>query len=142
MDGRAWVGTEFQGFWKSFSRMFGSIGLAVGNARGVRAGMGEINYQCLSPGEKRKVVTDCDHLQSLKFSPQLPNAFTEHGAIMAATVLNSPQAVSASLFVVRAFVKLREFLSANHQLAAKLNELERKLQDHDEQFVTLFDAIR
>ena len=72
----------------------------------------------------------------------LPYAFTEHGAIMAATVLNSPQAVNASLFVVRAFVKLRELLSSHHQLAAKLDELERKLQDHDGQILALIDAIR
>ena len=71
-----------------------------------------------------------------------PYAFTEHGAIMAATVLNSPQAVSASLFVVRAFVKLRELLSTHVQLAAKLDALERKLQNHDDQILALFEAIR
>jgi hypothetical protein len=72
----------------------------------------------------------------------LPYAFTEHGAIMAATVLNSPQAVKASLFVVRAFVKLRELLSTHHELAAKLDELERRLQNHDDQILALVDAIR
>jgi hypothetical protein len=56
----------------------------------------------------------------------LPYAFTEHGAIMAATVLNSERAVNASLFVVRAFVKLRELLTTHHQLADKLAELEGK----------------
>src|SRR5437879_1065979 len=56
--------------------------------------------------EKEEVVTICDHLRKLKFSPVLPYAFTEHGAIMAATVLNSRQAVQMSLFVVRAFVKM------------------------------------
>ena len=79
------------------------------------------------------------HGKHLKYRPY---AFTEHGAIMAATVLNSPLAVDASLFVVRAFVKLRELLFSHHQLAAKLDELERKLQNHDDQILTLFDAIR
>ena len=60
---------------------------------------------------------------------------------MAATVLNSPQAVNASLFVVRAFVKLRELLSTPHQLAEKLGELERKLQNHDGQILAIIEAI-
>jgi hypothetical protein len=62
----------------------------------------------------------------------LPYAFTEHGAIMAANVLNSPQAVKMSVFVVRAFVKLRELLFTHKELTYKLAQLERKLQNHDE----------
>jgi hypothetical protein len=73
---------------------------------------------------------------------KLPFVFTEHGAIMAASVLNSPKAVEMSILVVRAFVKLRSVLAAHRQLAAKLNELERKLMTHDEQIVVLFQAIR
>jgi len=72
----------------------------------------------------------------------LPYAFTEHGAIMAANVLNSPQAVRMSVFVVRAFVKLREMLATHKELAHKLTELERKLQDHDESIRSLVVAIR
>ena len=67
----------------------------------------------LTPEEKMEVVTNCDHLARLKFSPVLPHAFTEHGAIMAATVLNSPQAVAMSVYVVRAFIRMREQLVAN-----------------------------
>jgi hypothetical protein len=96
----------------------------------------------LTPAEKKEVVTNCDHLQSLKFSPQLPFAFTEHGAVMAANVLSSPKAIAASVFVVRAFIKLRELLSTHHELAAKLGELELRLQNHDEQILSIFDAIR
>jgi hypothetical protein len=58
----------------------------------------------LTRTEKDEVVTNCDHLAGLKFSPVLPYAFTENGAIMAANVLNSPQAVRMSVYVVRAFV--------------------------------------
>ena len=72
----------------------------------------------------------------------LPYAFTEHGAIMAASVLNSPQAVKVSVYVVRAFVKLREMLATHRELAQKLDELERKLQKHDRQIISLVEAIR
>jgi hypothetical protein len=71
-----------------------------------------------------------------------PWAFTEHGAIMLASVLNSDIAVQASLRVVRAFVRLREMVAANAQLAAKLEELERRLDSHDEAIVDLFAALK
>ena len=59
----------------------------------------------------------------------LPYAFTEHGAIMAATVLNSEKAVEMSVFVVRAFVRLRAMLAANKELAARIEELEKNLSN-------------
>ncbi len=93
----------------------------------------------LTKEEKDEVVTNCDHLKRLKFSPTLPHAFTEHGAIMLATILNSPVAVQASIQVVRAFVKLREILATHKDLARKLNEMEKK---YDAQFKVVFDAIR
>jgi hypothetical protein len=71
-----------------------------------------------------------------------PYALTEHGAIMAATILNSPRAVEMSVFVVRAFVRLREMLSTHKKLAAKLDELEQKLLSHDEDIALLIDAIK
>ncbi len=72
----------------------------------------------------------------------LPRVFTEHGALMAASVLNSPRAVQMSVLVVRAFVRLRNLLATHKQLAIKLAELERRLATHDAQIVLLFDAIR
>jgi hypothetical protein len=71
-----------------------------------------------------------------------PCAFTEHGAIMAASVLKSPQAVKVSVYVVRAFVKLREALSNHRIVGQRLTELERKLQTHDGQIKALIEAIR
>jgi len=71
-----------------------------------------------------------------------PRVFTEHGAIMAASVLNSPRAIEMSILVVRAFVKLRTMLATHRELGARLAELERKLATHDEQIVALFRAIR
>ena len=78
--------------------------------------------------EKTEVVTNCDHLSRLKFSPVLPRAFTEHGAIMAATVLNTPRAVQMSLFVVRAFIRMRGILTDTRELAQKLSALEQELK--------------
>ena len=71
-----------------------------------------------------------------------PYAFTEHGAIMLASVLNSPRAVEASVFVVRAFVRLREYLASHAELARKLTELERKLVGHDSDIQSIVAAIR
>jgi hypothetical protein len=96
----------------------------------------------LTTAEKAEVVANCDHLAKLKFSPQLPYAFTEHGAIMAATILNSPRAVEISVFVVRAFVKLRHFVLSYKDLAAKVLELERKVGAHDDSIRQLVSAIR
>ena len=66
----------------------------------------------LTRQEKTEVVTNCDHLQKLKFSPVLPYAFTEHGAVMLANILNAPNAIKVSVYVVRAFVKLRELIAS------------------------------
>ncbi|MCK9460189.1 MAG: ORF6N domain-containing protein [Proteobacteria bacterium] len=71
-----------------------------------------------------------------------PFAFTEHGALMAASVLNSSRAIEISIFVVRAFTKLKRFVDAHQDLADKLAELERKLETHDEQIIDLLGAMR
>ena len=89
--------------------------------------------------EKTEVVTNCDNLARLKFSPHLPYAFTEHGALMLANVLNSKRAAQTSVQVVRAFVRLRQMLASNTELARKLAALENK---YDAQFKVVFDAIR
>jgi predicted amino acid-binding ACT domain protein len=72
----------------------------------------------------------------------MPYVFTEHGAIMAANVLNSNQAVRMSVFVVRAFVKLRETALQYKELAAKLTELERKVGIHDHAIASTIASIR
>lgn len=75
-------------------------------------------------------------------SRYLPYAFTEHGAIMAASVLNSKRAVEMSIFVVRAFVRMREALASNQQILTKLTELERQVEGHDASIQELVEAIR
>ena len=72
----------------------------------------------------------------------LPYAFTEHGAFMAAGLLNSPRAVEVSVFVVRAFVKLRQLVLTHKELAGKLDQLERKFAGHDDTIRQLVEAIR
>jgi len=71
-----------------------------------------------------------------------PYAFTEHGALMAASVLNSPRAVEVSVYVVRAFVRLREMLASHKELGRKLRRLEKKLASHDDEIMALVKAIR
>jgi len=93
----------------------------------------------LTAKEKAEVVANCDHLSRLKYSPARPLAFTEHGALMAANVLSSAQAITASVMVVRAFVRLRQLLATHVELKRKLDELERK---YDAQFQQVFVAIR
>ena len=72
----------------------------------------------------------------------LPHAFTEHGAIMAATVLNSKRAIQMSIFVVRAFVQMRQALVFNQHVVSKLSELEERLDNHDDEIQDLVEAIR
>jgi hypothetical protein len=71
-----------------------------------------------------------------------PWVFTEHGALMAATVLNSPRAVEMSVFVVRAFVRLREYARGHAEIAKRLDALEQKVTGHDEDLREMFDALR
>ncbi len=93
----------------------------------------------LTEAEKQQVVTTCDHLRKLKFSAALPYAFTEHGAIMLASVLNSPAAVNASIHVVRAFLRLRMLLASHAELTKRMETLEKK---YDRRFRVVFDAIK
>jgi ORF6N domain-containing protein len=72
----------------------------------------------------------------------LPYVFTEHGAIMAATVLNSERAIEMSVFVVLAFVRMRRAIAGNRNILTKLAELERRLESHDAEILDLMNAIR
>jgi hypothetical protein len=77
---------------------------------------------------------------------ELPWAFTEHGAIPAANVLNSPRTIEMGIYVVRAFVRFRELLSSNKELACQFAQLEarlnKKLADHDDAIAAILSAIR
>src|SRR5688572_26811752 len=96
----------------------------------------------LTKNEKTEVVANCDHLKNLKFSRTRPYAFTEHGAIMAANILNTDRAVAASVQVVRAFVRLRNVISTHQEIAVQLAKLESHLAQHDDEIEVIFEAIR
>jgi len=89
--------------------------------------------------EKTEVVTLCDHLNILKFSPQRPCAFTEQGVAMLSSVLNSERAMSVNIQIIRTFVKIRELLVTHKDLKRKIEDMEKK---YDNQFHSVFDAIR
>jgi len=102
---------------------------------------GDFMFQ-LSPSEKNKVVTICDHLKALAFSYRLPYAFTEQGVAMLSSVLNSERAIQVNILIMRAFTKLRELLLTHKDLAIKLEALEKKYADHDEKIQAIFNAIK
>lgn len=82
----------------------------------------------LTAVENAEVVANCDHLQKLKYWKALPYTFTEHGAIQAANVLATDEAVEMGIYVVRAFVQLRQALSSNTEVLKRLSELEMKTE--------------
>jgi hypothetical protein len=96
----------------------------------------------LTADEKNEVITNCDHLARLKFSKALPLAFTEHGAIMAATVLKSPQAVQMSVYVVRAFIQMREQIAANAEILKRLAEIDKTLLQHDKSLQIIWAQLQ
>jgi len=93
----------------------------------------------LTTKERVELVTICDRFNRLKHSAASPLAFTEHGVIMAANVMNSPRAIEGSVQVVRVFIKMREVMVSHGGLAQRLSTLESK---YDAQFRVVFDAIR
>ena len=99
----------------------------------------QLNRMDVEMVNRSQFATGSNKHRDPRFSPY---AFTEHGAIMAANVLNSKQAVRMSVFVVRAFVRLREALAIHKDLARKLEALEKRVGVHDAQIQAVFDAIR
>ena len=81
-------------------------------------------------------------LEQYKHYKYLPYAFTEHGVAMLSGILNSNRAIQVNIAIMRAFVKLRAILSQNRELKSKLSELERKIEKHDTDISTIFEAIR
>jgi hypothetical protein len=90
-------------------------------------------------GNRSQIATGSQKHRDPRF---LPYAFTEHGALMAANILNSTQAVEMSVLVVRAFVRMRHIMTAHKELTRQLSELERKIGAHDEQIQVILEAIR
>ena len=92
--------------------------------------------------EKEEVVAICDHLKALRFSYQLPYAFTEQGVAMLSSVLNSERAIKVNIQIMRAFVKLRYILSSHKSFEIKLKELEKRIESHDIDIHAIFEVLR
>jgi hypothetical protein len=96
----------------------------------------------LTAKEKEEVVAICDHLKTLKYSPQLPYVFTEYGAVMLASVLNSDRAIEVNIQIVRIFTQMREMLSTHKDILLKLEQLENKVTGHDEDIQLIFGYLK
>ncbi len=102
----------------------------------------------LTTEEKEEVVANCDHLNNLKFSPNLPYAFTEHGAVMLASVLNSDRAIAVNVRIVKMFNAMRQVVQQNQDILLKLEKIDKKLLNighdvkmHDDEIETIFTLI-
>lgn len=93
----------------------------------------------LTQNEKKEVIANCDHLKNLKFSSQLPYAFSEQGIAMLSSVLKSERAICVNIEIMRTFVRLKKLLATHAELSEKINTLEKK---YDHQFKIVFDALR
>ena len=96
----------------------------------------------LTVAEKQEVVANCDHLSRLKFSTKMPYAFTEHGAVMLASVLNSDRAIIVNIQIVRVFSRMRHLLETHTEILRKLDQLQKKDVEQDEQIVLIFEYLR
>ena len=92
--------------------------------------------------EEKEVVTNCDHLKKLKFSPVLPFAFTEHGAVMLASVLNSERAIEMNIQIVRVFTRMREMIMTHKDILLQLEKIEKRLAGHDDDITLLFQYLK
>lgn len=99
----------------------------------------------LSENEKVEVVANCDHLQKLKFSYNLPYAFTEQGIAMLSAVLKSKTAIQVSIQIMNAFVSMRRFIASNAAIFERINSVEKKQIEYklesENKFNKIFDAI-
>lgn len=96
----------------------------------------------LTQDEKDYLVANCDHLEKIKYSPYLPYAFTEHGTIMLANVLNSDKAISVGIKVVEVFVAMREMLMHHQELLGEIDNIKKTLLDHDKKIVLVFEYLK
>jgi phage regulator Rha-like protein len=91
--------------------------------------------------EKEQVVANCDHLNKLKFSSTLPYVFTENGTMMLGNVLSSDRAIEFSIKIVEAFIKMREFLTTDLSVKLEIEEIKKKLINHDKNIEVVFSYL-
>ena len=93
----------------------------------------------LTKEEKKEVVTNCDHLKHLRFSPNLPYAFTDLGVAMLSSVLNSERAIQANILIMRTFSKLKQALMSHKDIEKKIIAMEKR---YDKKFFVVFNTIK
>lgn len=96
----------------------------------------------LTAQEKEYVVANCDHLKKLKYSPYLPYVFTEHGAVMLASVLNSDRAIHVNIRIVRIFNKMREMMITNKDVLLEIEQIKGRLSDHEDRILLVFEYLK
>lgn len=96
----------------------------------------------LSEEEKKWVIENYPHLNKLKYSTSLPFVFTEHGAVMLASVLDSERAIEVNIQIVRIFTRLREMLLTHKDILLKLEKLENQVTQHNEELQYIFEALK
>jgi len=92
----------------------------------------------VTTSEKEKIIVQFDHLASLKFSPTLPYVFTEHGAVMLASIINSKKAIEVNIQVVRVFIQMRQSLADNTELRLLVEELRKKTDNNTKNIEVVF----
>ena len=98
-------------------------------------------FQLTEP-EKQEVVANCDHLTRLKFSPGHPYVFTEHGAVMLASVLNSDRAISVNIQIIRIFIRLRQMLQMQDEVLQRLEQLSKNDAEQDRKIILVFEYLK
>jgi hypothetical protein len=96
----------------------------------------------LTSFEKKELVANCDRFKLMRHSTVLPYAFTEHGAVMLACVLNSEIAIQANIKIIRVFTKLREMTLQNKDILQKVEKLEKRVGMHDKELQVIFETIK
>jgi hypothetical protein len=95
----------------------------------------------LSDKEKQQLVTDCDRFEKLKHSSNNPYAYTEQGVAMLSAVLHSKTAIKVSIHIMQAFVEMKKFIATNAGIFHRLDKVEQKILQSDENFKKLFKAL-
>ena len=96
----------------------------------------------LTEQKKEQVVANCDHLKKLKFSPYLPYVFTEHGAVMLASILNSDRAIHVNIQIVRIFNRMREMLMTHKDVLLEIERIKNQVTDHEDRILLVFEYLK
>ena len=96
----------------------------------------------LTEREKSELVANCDRFLLMRHTTSAPFAFTEHGAVMLACILNSEKAIQANILIVRVFTSMREMLLQNKEMLLKIEKLEQTIGLHDKKIQVIFETLR